>query len=214
MVQNDRPLVFSGVSVAIVIIIECIGIWVPHKTITSYWPDAAGWAAIGTLILAGFAIAQWRLSALTARRQLRAYLSVSGFRIHFTSRLVAYCEANLKNNGQTPAYFIADRYDVFFADDTEPTIGLLDDFDGTKQFRASVGPGEETTLWAEVNLDEAERTSFEKGALKIWFLGEIKYQDAFGDKQYVMFKTYADESDLAEPNRNRMNISDNGNEQS
>ena len=214
MRPNDIPLTFAIAAVSAVVAAQFLVAWVPLNAIKAHWPDATTWAAIGTMILAAFAIAQWYLSVRTARRQLRAYLSTSSARVKFSKRLIINCEAKLKNCGQTPAYYLADRFEIFAESDPGPTIASLPGLDTTKQYRGTLGPGEETALWCELDIDEPTRVAFEQGQTTIWFVGEVTYRDAFDNKQFVQFKYYTEESDVAIPNEDRMNVADDGNGQS
>jgi hypothetical protein len=72
--------------------------------------------AVGTLILAGFAILQWRETRKTAQRQLRAYVLNS--RAVISNIVVGgdpQVEVEIKNWGQTPAYEVTATSNITLA---------------------------------------------------------------------------------------------------
>ena len=221
MTTADRKLVSAILVILIIIAIEIplATISTPRHSISASltgleWPfdDANHLVAAGTLILATFATLQWVETRRTAKRQLRAYVSVLKRSIKFSNLLTFCTEIEFKNSGQTPAYKVSHLSKMFVQPPPGPTATDLPSFDHESTATATLGPGEETTLWDEKTLSLAELNDIQTNKLAIWVVGELRYRDAFGCKRYSRYKSYVDQSDLAIANDDRMNISDDGND--
>lgn len=152
--------------------------------------------ALGTLALVGvtliLAIATfflwWATRALvkgaedTAQRQLRAYVFVAfadlrnvgvGGPMIGTVRIV--------NNGQTPAYKLVGWTRLGF--DTKLGVGDLTPFNlGPRGAQFSY------TVTGKLVLTEADYAGIVQGKTPVYVYGEIRYEDAFGKKQFTRFR--------------------------
>lgn len=168
--------------------------------------DSAWWAAVGgfasaistilVLIALYFAFRSNWIARDTAKRQLRAYLTVSKIRVR---RIVAdkqiEVDVSFKNTGQTPAKRITlfsgvktagtpTNEQFFFLD----LIPLHDD--------ASVvilGAGESSFADLKADPPETSIANFAEGRWNLYVFGRIDYQDTFGSSHTTWFRSRMDQ---------------------
>jgi hypothetical protein len=136
----------------------------------------------------------------TARRQLRAYLSVTttgppekfaGLQPGRPNVEATKAVLFIKNGGQTPAYAVSYWIGITIAEfplkTPLPTPPIT-----FKLARSIIGSGDATTAIAQslrpMTLDEERRV--QKGEMAIYVFGEVKYRDAFRVRRHVTFRLF------------------------
>jgi|SRR5215469_15985632 len=134
----------------------------------------------------------------TARRQLRAYVFITGKPDHlpeFSDEFGISVWLIAKNSGQTPAYKVRAWNAIDFRAD--PHVGPFDepsreDIEG-KAPQTSLGPSRDLPLRAfytrEKIMDE-HIAAINEGRLTICVWGELTYEDAFGQKRYTRYRFF------------------------
>jgi hypothetical protein len=153
------------------------------------------WLVIVTAMLAGFGLWQVIISRNTARRQLRAYVFLDPAKAFtFVRRpstaTTVEIEIHIKNLGATPAHDLVTKswitVDVWpmpkeFAFTGPPGEGPVSNSvvppGGTAHFH--VGTGRPFTV--------TELAAIEKGDLRVYIYGSIKYKDAFNRPHWTNF---------------------------
>jgi hypothetical protein len=156
---------------------------------------AARLLVVATLLLALFGFWQVMVSRDTARRQLRAYVFVSGAKIihGITDNSIIEAHVEIKNSGQTPAYKMMAVIGLTF--DTYPppqsiTLTVPDQNYLSLRTRIDLGPGDKTFTDTHAGrlLTPLEKDSLVAGTKAIWVYGEIRYRDAFCRKQWTKYR--------------------------
>ncbi|MBB1089867.1 hypothetical protein HUU61_01060 [Rhodopseudomonas palustris] len=137
------------------------------------------------------------LASDTARRQLRAYLSIeiTGFHFNRDPNRTLVCIANfrIRNDGQTPAYDV--RTNVDFCISEQPLIRDLGrPRDNILRYENTISPNrfQEASGTKAISIDQQKLLPGQK----LYFIGLILYKDAFGSDQETWFCGYIDQSEL------------------
>jgi hypothetical protein len=122
----------------------------------------------------------------TARKQLRAYISVVSGDIQLANGGNAIrAQVGIKNSGQTPAYetFAWATVSVLDADNTEFRMNKSD----RPPSGSLMGPGAQTVVarLAATSLDEL--AAIHAGTKRVFVWGRVEYIDAFGTKRWFVF---------------------------
>ena len=147
---------------------------------------------LAAIALGVAALGVWQALAArdTARRQLRAYISVwPGVTPHLDSD---WTDATIvvKNQGLTPAFALDHAITLLMIDYPElplaDVMGAADKMFGRKSF--VLAPGTEITLPLRTVLSDDEKHETEDGTHKrLCAIGEIRYADAFGKRHFTRF---------------------------
>lgn len=130
---------------------------------------------------------QTRIIGDTARRQLRAYVSISSAMLKFHGRTEFFeAQVHAENKGQTPAYNVDHRiniwigpHDAKFSDIPQP--GNL----GVKSSSLMLGPTQETILTKL--RDESAVAPIGNLQKTVFVYGIVTYEDAFRQERYTRF---------------------------
>jgi hypothetical protein len=191
--------------------------WFDHDTITTLAIVATAiftgtlWRATNRLwqisqIHAGHAEQAIKVAEETAKRQLRAYVFVTGAEIQAADDrgrilpgpqpvqpgIVPVAEIEITNTGQTPAYDLSHHVRIGILDwpIMEADIPPLDvTISGSKN---SYGPGSLTTRFerCETALTAADAQALRNGTKAVIVYGEIKYRDIFGKQQWTRYRYF------------------------
>jgi hypothetical protein len=128
----------------------------------------------------------------TAKRQLRAYVAISGGGTELVNiiegGLGIRVRVNLINSGQTPAYdfstwspppLIGNPSDLPFTDATP-----LEDRPG----RSITSSGQNADIEHVIPLSETQLAGLREGTKKLFLWGGADYTDVYGEKRYFRFK--------------------------
>ena len=166
--------------------------------------DSAWWAAIGGFASAISAllvlIALWLafrsnwIARDTAKRQLRAYLTISHKKM---TRLVAGKKAEVEvafgNSGQTPARQITVICEIktFPKPASEDGFALRPPRIHKGASVAILGPGRECFSYVEAETEETAESIvlLEDGTNELYVFGRLDYEDAFGAKRTTWFRS-------------------------
>lgn len=156
--------------------------------------DYTPWLVGFTALLAGAAFWQVAITRNSAQRQLRAYIFVKA-----TTAVVANgktrCEAVVKNSGQTPAYSVRDRVEVWI--DTYPDAAsppVLSS--GDNEHPICIGPTGEVVVWNDVDVSPADLKEIRAERKAVWMIAEVTYVDTFGKKWKTEVKTFTTGRDI------------------
>ncbi len=159
-------------------------------------------AIAGVILLAvytGLTAYQAYIAKDTARRQLRAYISVA---VEKQPNLNESGPPNatllFKNTGQTPAYEVRIHsvWSVLDGDTiNNDQIKQIRDYMATlKGFESAMFPGQEFRQSAEptkgIPITDGQKISISLGAMTLWVNGEIVYEDAFGYPHFTHFRLF------------------------
>ena len=148
------------------------------------------WIALGTWALAIFAFSQVGESRKSAKRQLRAYISVRPFGVeNFGCAKIIAIHCATYNHGLTPAFKINHKFliDVL----VEPLPQGVPFPDPTREVTKNTAlfPRSEMTSWFRndrvLTWREVRAICQNKMRLHIW--GETTYRDIYGDKWTTQF---------------------------
>ena len=169
-------------------------------------PDAAAWvgAAAAALLfvvtgaLAVFTFKLWRsTSALvrdaadTAKRELRAYVTVETIRIQTVMADTGILGTMLiMNYGRTPAYKLSVACDLT----VDLRIGAPLPLPAASPALGPLAPGAHfgTTKAALFRLTATQFNQLQGGTHRLFFHGEIRYMDAFGVPRFTRFRVESD----------------------
>ena len=162
------------------------------------------WVALGTIIIAVFTVILgiataflWRATRdlvneakLTAERQLRAYV---GIRTNRTPEIAPnfHIISVIENSGQTPAYEVhswterkalARPMPKGYRFEAAPALILGP--------RSLINPGNEQVLGSSPknHLSEADLAAIRAETMDLYYWGEVRYRDAFGQNCYLRFR--------------------------
>lgn len=120
----------------------------------------------------------------TAKRQLRAYVSVANAEVRkfgTSEPLQAYLL--VKNSGQTPAYKLMNQIAIAVA---KFPLSKFPDYGEWKPSSGFLGPSE--TIWASIAAPRAltaeEQAKIASGELTIYVSFEVRYRDTFGKVEH------------------------------
>jgi hypothetical protein len=134
----------------------------------------------------------------SAQRQLRAYVSVN-IEKHpdLDNSNLPEMVVLFKNNGQTPAYDVDARFEVYIGDqrltdsDMSKIRPALDELNKSvsvlfpsQEFREASVPG------VGIPLTQEDKTLVSMGAKTLWVVGRATYTDAFGYPRFTHFRLY------------------------
>jgi hypothetical protein len=177
-------------------------------SLVANWVSAifTGIAAIAAGKAATVAAGANKIARETAKRELRAYVSVSATCVRGDLKNMGRVYFEFVNSGQTPAYVITVRsvLEIRRTSDDRPFLA------GNPGSYGSLGPGEKQHSWKQMvrPLTPSEVLAIESGELTIFCHGGITYQDAFGETHTTAFRREVfDFSDSAS-----LSISQEGNE--
>jgi hypothetical protein len=168
-----------------------------------------GFLVLVTIPLTLVGLCQSRIASKTAKRQLRAYVSISQTEIsNIMSGENLAAKVVIKNFGQTPAYNVVMSVGV----DTVrfPLTTALP----SPNFRhklPNIGPGGERTHRFEGDepIPVEWRARFEQKTSAVYVYGKIKYRDAFAARRFTDFRLYkGGDSGVSGP---ELNFSPDGN---
>lgn len=172
--------------------------------------DSARWTYVGNwiggvsgllvLVALGFAFEANKIARDTAKRQLRAYLTVEPGGINIPENGMHRVPLNVINNGQTPAYELEHGGDFLiivgdprqFNPETDGRLGSL----GVTDFVASTDQilGPQTNQFTYAYLEEELTQPFWDQIFKmeaaIIHYGFFRYRDAFGEQRQTNFAFY------------------------
>jgi hypothetical protein len=171
----------------------------PHENDMTHWAEQwlQHWPEI---LLALFTLGLWVATAQlvsgakdTARRQLRAYISITSVRKvpnTLNASLPAY-EIDFRNSGQTPAYAIKTWRAI--GTSRKPLLEpLAPPPDGVRDTDVALGIGAKQSMKIEKSSPISQRESDEWGAgtaaLYVW--GKVEYSDVFKKQHFTNFCLY------------------------
>jgi len=149
------------------------------------------WLVIATLgsafILFGATAIQAWLTRDTAKRELRAYISILAKITSLDAEDPIRAQVLISNSGKTPAYRLR-----VFAGIKFPEAPVEADLTGPLGSQSSndVGPGDRTDFFVQAprQLTEAEKSEIRAGSKAIYVYGIITYDDAFRRRQFTKFR--------------------------
>jgi hypothetical protein len=162
--------------------------WPPEKLLAR----ATALLALATFSLASIAWIQLLHNDDTAKRQLRAYISVDGATVSRFGDTVVPPEAHVifKNSGQTPAYEVRGWIAIKMAE--FPFNGTFEEFGTLQPFSSVIGSGGSVhgigATKRSLSNDENKSVNDGTGAIFVW--GELTYQDAFKAPHYTRFRMF------------------------
>jgi hypothetical protein len=129
------------------------------------------------------------VAADTAKRQLRAYITVTGVKILYAGSDVKYkpnIRVRYKNVGQTPAYDVKTKFKSSYFGVINPPFKDINQSGGS----TDLGPKQARIEIALIQraIWDMFKEAVEKGAIQFFVLGEITYRDAFGDCHFTRYK--------------------------
>jgi hypothetical protein len=122
------------------------------------------------------------LAAITARRELRAYLGIDAGAATVRGSNIEFW-VNVRNRGQTPAYDVSRIAIADIRDPGDPNFSLPSPGGG----RWVIVPGAFWTPRSFLRLDEVEAAGFDDSQ-ETFFWGRIEYTDTFGDAHWMTFR--------------------------
>ena len=179
-----------------------------HKFVT--WPEGiTAWAVILTLIAIAwqsFATARaavatenavktaelaYQLQDTTAKRQLRAYLTVRVAKLILHNDGTVEPKVELINCGQTPAYDIAGAHTCRFTAYPLPDVGRPKE--GTRMSVSIVGAGLSYHILGNIQTSGGDSRGFVVNALTVpdlafFMKGYYTYRDIFNESHFIEFK--------------------------
>ena len=179
-----------------------------HKYVA--WPEGiTAWAVILTLVAIAwqsFATARaavatekavktadlaYNLQDATAKRQLRAYLTVKGARLILHNDGTVEPKIELLNCGQTPAYDIAGAHICYFTAYPCPDVGRPTD--KTPMSVSIVGAGQTYHILGRVQPSGGDSQGYVLNALSVpdfvfFIKGYYTYRDIFKDSHFIEFQ--------------------------
>jgi hypothetical protein len=149
-----------------------------------------------TLMLWGATVRLIRGSERTAQRQLRAYVFVTNAGIdNFGQGVVPRLAYKYMNTGQTPAYKVIAVSAIIIRkrNDLSPFPNPKDTPTYTVGEHSKLALGPQMFLNSSPNLANTPLTADEikgiiDGTLTLYFFGEIKYRDGFGEDRFTRFR--------------------------
>lgn len=137
-------------------------------------------------------IATWRLARtadMTAKRQLRAYVSLRSARIDvWNGGQQLKITVIIKNSGTTPAYGFHTWIDAQISGTEAKPYSDMPPADLDRP-RSILGPGDEVTLTKYIEILTPQYYSVQRGELKVYAWGRIDYRDAFGKRRHFIFRS-------------------------
>jgi hypothetical protein len=179
-----------------------------HKFVT--WPEGiTAWAVILTLAAIAWqsmataraAVATenavktadlaYKLQDATAKRQLRAYMTVKGARLILHNDGTVEPKVELVNCGQTPAYDIAGAYTCRFT--TYPCADAGRPAEGTPMSVSIVGAGLSYHILGLIHPSGGDSRGFVVNALSVpdlvfFMKGYYTYRDIFSESHFIEFQ--------------------------
>lgn len=135
---------------------------------------------------------QINLSEDTAKRQLRAYISVHLKSVEsLGDGLNPRVSVTFKNDGQTPAHDVVCHGNIAFQPfplDVElPAL----DFDGVHRSREPLGPGSPRTIHEKsICLAPGSVALLKAGTWALYAFGEVRYKDIFGESHMTKYRLF------------------------
>lgn len=166
---------------------------------SAWWAAFAGWfgglSFLGVLGAIGMAFHSNWIARDTAKRQLRAYVTldsmipVYSFMDEHKHLHSIKCQINLLNTGQTPAKVIYAMLDLIVA----PKGGVIPDFPAKKResFDVYIGAGKESLFGQTVIARQYLIDSFNKNCV-IYGMCRFAYEDIFQEKHMVSIRCRID----------------------
>lgn len=163
-----------------------------QKTPYDLWTFIATcFLSIGTIALAGASIWQVCETRTTAKRQLRAYISVIEFKITNVKKdSLPYPFIVIKNNGQTPARNVCITIDMLVAKYPWDSPSATENQRTIKNFY--IGPGNERLFDVREGepINQATFDAILNNEMAVWVHGSIIYNDIFGQSQSTTFRLF------------------------
>jgi hypothetical protein len=133
--------------------------------------------------------AQGTLKAMQdiAKRQLRAYVSVTGIKILFPGgEWQPNIRVTFKNGGQTPAYGVQNRFGCGYGIVGDPSFS---DFQESARY-SDLGLDQDVTTTSLIlqAIWNPFKEALAARAIKFFVFGEINYRDAFGDLHFTRYR--------------------------
>lgn len=132
----------------------------------------------------------------TAQRQLRAYVTVDHPYINNgpCEGIVLEYRITATNDGVTPAkdFQWASKFTIAFDEEAEEELKLP--WDGVERSTAIVGAGKSVHMHGRLPsaITAEYQRRLEDGTARIWAVGEIRYQDIFGQACHTQYRGYYD----------------------
>jgi hypothetical protein len=146
--------------------------------------------AICTMLIAAAAIIQLFIMRNTAKRQLRAYVGISGISGQPQGAETIEVTIKFKNFGQTPAYNLKSFIDDRVA--RHPLNEKLKDASyGKDSSKVAVFPQTEYIVHRTVHTNL--RLLKEDFGKALFIYGEVIYEDAFGNRRWTRYRSYLQE---------------------
>lgn len=163
---------------------------------------------IATFGLFGVGFWQGSISRMTAKRQLRAYITVKGTQMFATQNgievdpprqifagCVPGCKTQFANSGQTPAYDVELSGAIGFVKWPVNPADLKAIPIPTRGSKSIIGPGGMTTKWdiQKEDLPALTRDDIEgliKGTHAIVVFGEVRYKNVFKEKCFLRYRYF------------------------
>jgi hypothetical protein len=164
----------------------------------TFWATFA--AAFGAVAAAGAAIYAVADNKETNRRTLRAYLhedpadAIAGITqnpVQMTTQII--------NVGKTPAHNVYAWSALIMASEPLPVGTVFPDMPKDFPQRYSVFPGGKHFNTTTAEISNEERIRFKKGEAALYYVGETRYQDIFGDNHFTRIRVKG----VVDPNSDR-----------
>lgn len=153
-----------------------------------------GIIAVCTVILAAIGLWQAAIARAVARRQLRAYVSVTPLGLH---RLEAgnrpQIECIVRNHGLTPAFNIRHYFSMAILPANTPVPPELPPPTQNIETDHTIFPGT-SKAWFNYEHDvrASDVASIMSGDNTLWIWGKVEYRDAFRQKHHTEFNAFVD----------------------
>jgi hypothetical protein len=132
-----------------------------------------------------------RVMVLTARRQLRAYISVDTCPVKDANgnEIANQTGVSIHNVGQTPAHDLSSWLGIGLHE--YPLRSPLRVLPETHQRIVSVlNPGDQKTQIVEWPTDRPDPAGVKAGTIAVYLWGEVSYKDAFGIRRRTKFRFF------------------------
>ena len=141
--------------------------------------DDPGIATVLLAVITGGLVLLGREQSKTTRAQLRAYISIKS-KLVMKSSLLAEGKFLVRNTGQTPAYGLEDRTDIWIDTYPVPTQERMAKPDSDNQVRV-LGPSDKFTAYSEeLPLSVDLRSEINREEKAIWATVHVKYRTTNG----------------------------------
>jgi hypothetical protein len=128
----------------------------------------------------------------TAKRQLRAYISMETANLGFPQKNRPTASVTFKNFGQTPAYEVQSWISIKI-DSYPASIPFALQKPGHRAPKSTLGPGAATQFSAPLGraLSDAEMAELGTEQITVYVYGRVTYKDTFGQERFTHWRLIA-----------------------